>query len=141
MNYLLLGLISMALGYGAFFCVFKILPKRLKADHQKQFDDIVGDAQRQAVARRKLEAERIEAEHQIMLEQMESDIAERKEDLKLEEEDLMGQERSLQLEESRIEKLEAENKSSEEKTEQAKTNYTSQAESIQQIRKRAYDTP
>jgi ribonuclease Y len=134
MTYALLALISMALGYGAFFGVYKILPKRLKADHRKQFDDIVDDARRQAVERRRSEAERLEDEQQIMLEQLESDISERHEDLKLEEEDVAARERSLLIEESRIEKMDVEAKSYEESVAEVKTAYESRVEEITSIK-------
>lgn len=134
MNYIFLGIISVALGYLGFFCVYKLLPKRLKADQKRQFDDIIGDAKRQATERRKTEAELLEEEHQLLIEQLDSDISERKEDLKLQEEDLASQERSLQIEETRIEKLSIEALSRETKTAQAKATYEEKMEEIRSAR-------
>ena len=135
MNYIILATISVALGYLGFFCVYKLLPKRLKADHRSQFNDIVGDARRQASERRKTEAELLEEEHQLLLEQLESDISERKEDFKLQEEDLAAQERSLQMEEARVEKLANESANQEKKVEQVRATYEEKQEEIRTLKK------
>lgn len=135
MTYAILALFSISLGYLAFYGVYKLLPKRLKADQKKQFDDIVGDAQRQAIERRKAEAERLEDEHQLMLEQLESDISERQEDLKLEEEDLAARERSILLEETRFEKMALEVKTHEEKVAETKETCDSRVEEIRATKK------
>ena len=105
MGYLLLGIGSIVVGYLAFLWIYRILPLRLRADHKVQRDDIIKDARQQVVARRQSELERIEEEQQMIAEQIEADLLERQEDLKITEEDIQAQERSLQLEENRIQKL------------------------------------
>lgn len=105
MNYIILGLLSAAVGYGFFLLLLKFLPKRLKADHGQQYNDIVADAKIQAEARLRNEAERVDVEVQLRAEQLESDIQERLEDLKLAEEELLGREHTHQIEESRVQKF------------------------------------
>jgi ribonuclease Y len=105
MSYVILGSVSVAVGYGLFFLLLKLLPRRLKADHGQQYNDIIEDAKLQAKTRLKTEAERNEVEFQLRLEQLESDISERQEDLKLAEEDIVNQEHSFQIEESRVQKF------------------------------------
>src|SRR5262245_60159982 len=100
MSYAYLGLGSMLLGYVIYLVVYKFLPQKLKADERTQREEIVADARRQATARKKSEAERLEEEAQIAAEQFEADLHERQEDAKLAEEDHNSRERSIQLEEA-----------------------------------------
>jgi len=105
MHYIILGIISVGIGYALFFLLLKLLPRRLKADHGQQYNDIIEDAKLQAMTRRKSEAERMDVEFQLRAEQLESDITERMEDLKLADEDIRGQEHSFQVEEARVQKF------------------------------------
>jgi ribonuclease Y len=120
MTYLIVAAVSVAVGYVGFLVILKILPGRQKADHKRQYDDIVAEARQQAVARRQSEVERLEEERQLMLEQLEANISERHEDLKLTEEDLAAREHTLEFEEGRLAKSAKELEAHEQKVEAAR---------------------
>ena len=105
MPYLILASAAIGIGYLLFFVVYRLLPKRLRTDHQRQHDDILADARGQAVQRRKSEAERLEDEQLLLVEQLDADISSRHEDMKIAEEEHLAQERSLAVGETRLLKL------------------------------------
>ena len=105
-GYLITGFVSASIGYLVFLIVLFILPKRLSANSIKLKAEIIDDARKQAEYRRKSEAERAEDERQTFLEQVEDDIKDRTEDLKIVELDLEGTERTIALEEQRVQKIE-----------------------------------
>jgi ribonuclease Y len=134
MPYLLLAIAAIGVGYLLFFVVYHALPKRLRADHQRQHDDILADARSQAVERRKNEAERLEDEHQLMIEQLDADIKERQEDMKITEEDHISQERSLALEETHLQKLTKEMEAHEQKVSQMRQAHEAKLAEVQDLR-------
>lgn len=105
-SYIILAIAALTFGYAAFLVIIhKILPGRLKADHGRQYRDIVDDATGQATARKRSEAERLEEEQQLLTEQLEADINERTEDMKITEEDLNARDRNHLAEETRLLKV------------------------------------
>lgn len=134
-SYLILALASMAVGYALFFAVFRFLPRRLQSDHARQQRDILEDARRLATVRKMAEAERLEDEQQTMMEQLEADINERTEDLKLTEEDLNSRDRTLQLEETRIQKLTKDLEAHEQKVAAAKEAYEAKAREVAEMKR------
>ncbi len=105
MPYVYLGLAAAVVGYLAYLAIYLNLPKRLRADHKRQYQDILEDAKKGVEGRKAAEVERLEEQHQIQAEQLEADLNERKEDLKITEEDLDAREHSLTLEETRMLKV------------------------------------
>ena len=134
MNYLILALVATGLGYLLFLFVYRVLPSRLKADQKRQYDDILRDAQTLAAQRRKSEAERLEEERLLLLEQLDADVIERKEDLKISEEDLNARERSLQLEDARIQKIGKELETHQQKVDQLKGAYEVRAQEVTELK-------
>ncbi len=130
MQYFIIALLSITAGYGLFHIVMAILPRRLRSDHKKQYQDIVEDARHQASRRRETELERLQEEAQLRSEQLEADLEERKEDLKIAEDDLDAQDRSVQLEETRLQKIAKEVETHTQKVEQLKTQYETKLNEI-----------
>ncbi len=123
MNYALVVLGAVAVGYGLFWLLYLYLPTRLKTDQTRQRADILDDAKKQVTRRRKLEVERLAGERQLAEEQYEAEIHERSEDIKITEEDLEARDRSVLLEEARHLKVEKELETSQTKIEALKAEY------------------
>lgn len=133
-SYLILAVAAVAVGYAAFLGIYWILPKRLRADHARQYKDIVEDARRQAESRRKAELERLEEEQQLLAEQLDADITERAEDLRMTEEDLNSRDRSLQLEENRVQKISKELEAHQQRVAAIKEGYEAKQREVQEMR-------
>ena len=100
------GVAGTIAGFALFKILQKLLSKRLVNDKSQVKSDIIQDARAAADQRRRLESERVEEDLLIQKEQLEADIHERQEDLKIADEDLQGRHRGLQLEENRLKKIE-----------------------------------
>ncbi len=135
MGYLILGLGAIAIGYLAFLLIYRMLPQRLRSEQRSQREDILNDARQQVAARKQHELERLEDEWQLLAEQMEADLIERQEDLKIGEEDLLSQERSLQLEENRLQKINKEHDTHVAKVEVLKQAYQQKLAELDEIRR------
>lgn len=134
MEYAILALCAVALGYAGFFGVLYILPRRLQADHKRQYQDIVNDARSATASRKSSELERLTEEQQLLQEELDADISERKEDLKITEEDLNARERSLQLEEARVQKIEKELEAHQQKIDTLKAAYEAKVAEINELK-------
>lgn len=134
MNYALVVLGGLAVGYGLFWMLYLYLPTRLKTDQSRQRADILDDAKKQAAQRRKLEVERLSGERQLAEEQFEAEIHERMEDAKITEEDLDARDRTALLEEARHQKVEKELEAHVQKNEALKAEYEAKQAEVDALR-------
>ncbi len=135
MPYVYVGLAAIAVGYLIYLVIHKSLPKRLRADHQRQYQDILDDAKKSVDARKQAETERLEEEHQMVAEQLDADISERKEDLKIAEEDLDARDHSLILEDTRVQKIAKDLEVHQQKVEVQKAAYLAKQAEIDTMKK------
>lgn len=133
--YVYLGVAAVVVGYLAYLLIYLNLPKRLRADHKRQYSDILEDAKRSVEARKQAEIERLEEQHQLSAEQLEADLNEKKEDLKITEEDLNAREHSLQLEETRVQKISKDLEAHQAKVDVVKNAYQAKQAEIDEIKR------
>lgn len=138
MHYVYLGIAAVVIGYLAYLAIYINLPKRLRADHKRQYQDILEDAKRGVADRKAAEVERLEEQHQLQAEQLEADLNEKKEDLKITEEDLDAREHTLQLEETRIQKIAKDIETHQAKVEAAKQAYEAKQAEVQEIKRQLF---
>ncbi|MEY4631610.1 MAG: ribonuclease [Pseudomonadota bacterium] len=103
---LVTAIASMAAGYAFFRLALLILPGRLAASNRKQKSEVLREAKIQAETICDDLLKRADANIQILREDLEESINERKEDLKTSEEDLERRESLLETEESQMTRLE-----------------------------------
>ncbi len=103
---LLTVLVSVAAGYALFRIALWILPGRLAAANRKQKGEVLREAKIQAETICEDLLKRADANIQILREDLEDGIVERKEDLKSAEEDLDRREALVETEEAQIGRLE-----------------------------------
>jgi len=122
-SYIYLGLASTVAGWLMFYIFYKMLPARLKSSTEKQRQEILADAKTNITDRTKSDASREQTRITIQLDELESDIEDRKRELKESEEDLEIRHRTWQMEESRVSKLDAISDKRTEKLDQRRAEY------------------
>ena len=103
---ILSGLLAFVLGYATFWILKRSLPKKLRAEHQQQYELVTQKARNKA-EKDKIEARnRQEKREALAFEELETLLNDRKEDLEAEEAELTNQEQFASREESRVAKIE-----------------------------------
>ncbi|MEZ4740976.1 MAG: Rnase Y domain-containing protein [Bdellovibrionota bacterium] len=104
-QYLITGLIAVTIGYALFLFILKILPKKLCDENLRQKEDVLKEASKQRDSILGSANDSAAETLQLMQDELEEDIQESMEALKLEEQDLESREEFLSTEQSRVDRL------------------------------------
>lgn len=140
LNYILLALASTAVGYGLFWAAYKILPKRLDSDHKKQHAEILNDARTIAEERTSTEKAHTLARLQVLSEELDAEIEEKKTDLDAVREELDSLQHSLDIEQGRLLKSESSLEQKNQKTSAKQQKLAEKQQEIESVRQQLITT-
>lgn len=139
-HFIVTAVVCLGLGYLFFIVMRRSLPKRLKAEHLQQRDVV---RQKAITKGQQILAEartRQEEKEQILLEEFEAFIEDRKHDLEAEQEEIVAQEQFVKREEQRLSKVENQYKTYEGKVDKIKDKHRRMIEEIDASRKELHNS-